>query len=206
MAIGPFIFSQKDQPDVKHLINRVFIGYLTITSLVVAAVSSFSYEILVILTRESYYSAKTLVPILSFNFLLLGLNYIGSLGLNIIKNNKPYMVSIILGSIINVILFFVLIPFLGKEGAAWSMTLSNLCASFLIFKFSVNYFPIKFKYALGIAIVVLSLGIGFYLNTWVPEIFWQGIAYKLLILILFSLLIIKIALPTLKDQALIKAI
>lgn len=200
MAISPFIFSQKDQPHIKQLINRVFIGYLTITSLVVLAISSFSYEILVLLTRESYYSAKTLVPILSLNFLLLGLNYIGSLGLNLVKNNKPYMVSVIIGAIINIGLFFLLIPILGKEGAAWSMTLSNICASILIFNFSVRYFPINFKYFIGIIIVVFSLCLGFILNTWIPEVFWRGILYKLIILVPFSLIIIKIALPTLKGQ------
>ncbi|WP_332910201.1 hypothetical protein [Algoriphagus boritolerans] len=106
MAIGPFIFSQKDGPDIKLLINRVFLGYISITTIIVSAISIFAYEILVILTREAYYPSKSVVPVLAFNFLLLGLNYIGALGLNMTKDNKPYMYAVISGAILNVFILF----------------------------------------------------------------------------------------------------
>lgn len=200
MAIGPFIFSQKEGPDIKHLINRVFLGYISITTIIVAGISVFAYEILVILTREAYYPSKSVVPILAFNFLLLGLNYIGALGLNLAKDNKPYMYAVMVGAVLNVLLFFLLIPFLGKDGAAWAMTLSNIVATFVIFKSSVKRYPVKFDFSHGILILVIGSIVSFSANPWIPDQFWVGIFYKIIVLVFLIGLISFLILPKLREK------
>lgn len=200
MAIGPFIFSQKEGPEIKTLINRVFIGYLAITTIIVSGISIFSYEILVLLTREAYYPSKTVVPVLSFNFLLIGLNYIGALGLNLAKDNKPYMYAVVAGSVLNVILFFILIPLLGKDGAAWSMTISNIIATILIFIFSLKRYPVKFNFKCGFIVLALGAMVSFGANPWEPAEFWLGVFFKILIFASAIGAISIVVLPKLKEK------
>ncbi len=200
MAIGPFIFSQKESPEIKNLINRIFLGYIAITTIVVSGISVFAYEILVILTREAYYPSKSVVPVLSFNFLLLGLNYIGALGLNLAKDNRPYMYAVITGAVINVCLFFLLIPFLGKDGAAWAMTLSNVVSTIIIFYSSVKRYPVKFDFTYGLLILAFGFIVSFTTNPWIPTQFWMGIFYKLTIIVFLIGLISFLILPKLKEK------
>jgi O-antigen/teichoic acid export membrane protein len=198
MAIGPFIFSQKDGPDIKLLINRVFLGYISITTIIVSVISVFAYEILVILTREAYYPSKSVVPVLAFNFFLLGLNYIGALGLNIAKDNKPYMYAVISGSVLNILLFFLLIPIFGIVGAAWSMTLSNIVVTSVIFNSSIKRYPIKFYFFRGLPVVFLGAIVSFMANPWVPEQFWIGVLWKVVLILVLILMIGLISFPKLK--------
>lgn len=201
MAIGPFIFSQKQGPEIKTLINRIFIGYLAITTIVVSGISVFSYEILILLTREAYYPSRSVVPVLSFNFLLLGLNYIGALGLNLAKDNKPYMYATITGAVLNVGLFFLLIPLIGKDGAAWSMTISNIFATIIIFRSSIKRYPVKFDFAYGLTILAIGAVVSFVANPWEPPQFWLGLVYKIFILILLIGAISLIVLPILRGKS-----
>lgn len=198
MAIGPFIFSQKEDANIKILINRVFLGYIAITTIIVSGLSVFAYEILVLLTREAYYPSKSVVPILAFNFLLLGLNYIGALGLNLAKDNKPYMYAVIVGAIINLFLFFFLIPFFDKDGAAWAMTISNIVVTLIIFNSSVKRYPIQFDFYHGITILVIGSIVSFAANSWIPTQFWMGIFYKILVVVFLIGIISIVILPRLR--------
>jgi O-antigen/teichoic acid export membrane protein len=165
MALGPFVFSLSKNENSKELYANILLGYIIITSFLFLALSSFSFEILIILTREVYYSARYVGSILALNFIFLGLNYIGSIGLNLAKDNKPYMYAVFIAAGINVILFYVLIPVWGKEGAALSMTLSTFISSGYIFYASQKRYPIPYSFKSCTIILCFAILLALFLNT-----------------------------------------
>lgn len=165
MALGPFVFSLTKNENAKELYANILLGYIIFTSFLFLALSSFSLEILIILTREAYYSARYVGSILALNFIFLGLNYIGSIGLNLAKDNKPYMYAVFIAAVVNVILFFLLIPVWGKEGAALSMTISTFLSSCYIFHSSQKKYFIPYSFKFSALILCFAIFLALFLNT-----------------------------------------
>ncbi|MBE2230660.1 MAG: oligosaccharide flippase family protein [Chitinophagaceae bacterium] len=159
-AWGPFAMSVKDQADSTTFYARMFIVYISVIGVMAAGVLIFSRDILHIITSSEYEAADWVAGLLSFNALLIGLNYIASIGLNIVKNMKPFAIVSILGSFFNLILFYYGALLFGKEGCAVASLISNTGISVFIFRAAQKKFPIPFDFIRGAMIFLLCLGSG----------------------------------------------
>lgn len=149
-AWGPFAISVKDQKGALDFYARVFIIYISLIGLLAAGVLVFSSDILKIVTSPGYEDADWVAGLLSFNALLIGLNYIASIGLNIVKDMRPFAFVSILGSVLNLLLFYYGALFLGKEGCAIASLISNTIISFFIFRAAQKRYPVPFNFFKGV--------------------------------------------------------
>jgi O-antigen/teichoic acid export membrane protein len=163
LAWGPFAMSIHKQPDAKKVYANVLLAYLWTTCLISTVISLFAPEILSFFTTEFYYDAGGVVSLLSFNYVVVGLGYIASIGPTIAKTTKPYGVALIAAGGLTVMLNLILVPRFGKEGSAAATLIAQSIVPVYVFYRSQKLYPIPFRFgtALGIfvfAFLLASLG------------------------------------------------
>ncbi len=187
MAWPPFAFSILGNKDVKSVFAAVFIMYASVMSFMALGIAIFTQEALIIFTNPNYYSATFVAGLLCFNGIIYGSIHIAVVGLGVAKNTKPIAKGILIGSLVTFILFFVLVPPLGKIGAAFSTIVGYLIVPILIFKASNKVYPVPYKF--GLALGLFALAFGFFIvhhYFLIRNIMWQDVLIKVGILTLYS--------------------
>ncbi|MEA3505658.1 MAG: polysaccharide biosynthesis C-terminal domain-containing protein, partial [Bacteroidota bacterium] len=133
----------------------------------------------------------TVVPLLSFTFILKGMNYMFSLGLHYVKKTRynAYIVSVV--AILNILLNIVLIPEIGIYGAAITTIISNIVMVMAFYHYSQKFYYINFE--LKRLYILFSVGtlwlLGGFLSDWYLESVWSALVIKVLLFISFPFIL-----------------
>lgn len=168
MAWGPFAYSIIEKPEAKNTYAMVLTLYSMLMSCVALTVALFAKEGLILLTSADYYSAYKVAGILAFNAIIYGYAYIAVIGTSIVKDNKPLAIGVFTSACITALLYFLLVPYYKKEGAAISAVLGYLFVPLFVFYKAQKYWPIPYKFLLSIFIVgvaVILFVLSFFLET-----------------------------------------
>lgn len=170
MAWGPFAFSIIEEPGAHRVYGKVFSLYFLLGSGLATALTLFSPLILYIFTTSQYAGAATSVAFLAFSSLAIGATYIAALSCGIAKRSVPSSVSIFIGAGVNTILNFILIPRLGRNGAAIATLVAYAAAAAYLFIVGQKLYPIPYRFRDAIAcqgFAWLLIGVDhFLLPTW----------------------------------------
>lgn len=156
-AWGPFAMSIRDEKDSHTLYAKVLILYSIVAGLFAAVIGVFSREILMLMTAKSYISAHFVTSILVFNTAISGINFIAALGLNFVKNMKPYSFAIMIGAVVNLCLYYFVIKYYGKEGCALLTLASNIIVSVFIFSAAQRAYPIPYNFKKSVLIFLVCI-------------------------------------------------
>lgn len=161
-AWSPFAFSIINQPNSKKVYAASLQIYVLCVGLICSVISVFAHEALVILTTPDYYDATVVASILTFNYLLMGLSNVSGLGAAIAKKTAPMGIVSLVSAVVLICLNFMLIPYLGKEGAALSICLAQIVIPLYMFWKSQKYYFIPYDFIkntliLGIFITVVLI-------------------------------------------------
>ena len=87
----------------------------------------FFYKILLwpLVQNKEYWSGTAIVPIMSFAFLITGMNYFVNIGMTLKNKTRYYIIPTFVAAIINIGLNFIFIRRFGFIGAAWSALISR---------------------------------------------------------------------------------
>lgn len=182
MAWGPFAFSIHKQENANRIYAQALTIYSAITSTSAVLITLFSYEVLSILTTPSYLGASLVAGILAYNYLIIGLGYIASVGTGIAKNNKMYGFASLASAIVLVILNLIIVPIFGKEGAALATLLSQIIIPIAIFWHAQKIYPIPYSFKKVLLIFFFGLFAGFGVLFLLSELrlgFYPQIAIKI---------------------------
>lgn len=194
MAWGPFAFSIYRKKESLKVYSKVFSLYALLFCLVGTALSLFAPLFFRILTTPQYFSAASCVPFLVFSYIVTGAIFITSIGSGIAKKSKPVAMSIFIGAVVNITFNFLLIPSLGKYGAAVSTLVANLCGVIYLYiasqmNYSIPYQPKHAVVCLGFSWILIAID-HFFIPDWgissfglrigmcfmfIPLAFWLGI-------------------------------
>ncbi|MCU7495268.1 MAG: oligosaccharide flippase family protein [Ignavibacteria bacterium] len=140
IALGPLIYLNYKQSSTPGEIAKIFRYYLTMVLCFVLALSIFSIEALKIFTTPAYFRAEKVIPIISFATLFISMQIFAP-GLALAKRTKTIAVINIVAGLMNSLLVYLLIPYLGIMGASFGTLLTA------IMLFAVNmYFSQKLFY------------------------------------------------------------
>ncbi|MCD4653897.1 oligosaccharide flippase family protein [bacterium] len=158
-AWGPFAFSIMKQEYARAVYSKVLTLYSFLGCALCGILTLFAPLILRILTTEVYYPAASTVSFLVFGTLLNGSCFIAVLGCGIAKKSLPRAISVAIGATANLSLNLLLIPVMGRNGAALATMLSwGLSVSYSFFASQKYYFiPYKWKQALAPVALLWSL-------------------------------------------------
>lgn len=161
-AFSPYLFEKIDNPEQckKTLadFSRIFLAGLSIVALFIAL---FSREAIMLMADPAFTGSHSIVFVLSFSYLFLGLSGIVVLGIHITR--KTWIVTIIwpISAIANIAFNIWLIPVYGRMGAAVATMLSVIVIN-LLYLFALNrVYPVRFEYlsylkVLGLMVVIYS--------------------------------------------------
>ncbi|WP_226389667.1 lipopolysaccharide biosynthesis protein [Penaeicola halotolerans] len=188
-AWSPFAFSILNQANSKDVYAASLLLYVLVIGAICTLISVFSYEALVVLTTPDYYDAAIVASILTFNYLLIGISSIASLGAAIAKKTAPLGLISIISSVVLILLNFLFIPVFGKEGAAISICIAQLIIPIYMFWKSQQLYFIPYNFLKNWIIILLFISVST-LSFILPETsFWMMILWKI-ILVSFTFSII----------------
>lgn len=186
LGYAPYAYKMLNTQSAGRYFSKVMTYFVFVLTFTVLGLSIFSEEIVKLLAkREEYYVAYTVVPIIAFAFLLRGINYIFALAFQFVKKTSLQATLITGGMILNILLNFVLIPYLDIYGAAISMALSLMTMNIVAYYFAQKSY--KIPYELKKIFLLLIYGCLLYLSslliTGLPAI--AELFFKLLLLMIF---------------------
>lgn len=145
LAWGAFALSIHRQEDAKQVYANVLTYYLVLTSAISIGLSLLAPEALRILATKSYYGASTVVSYLAFATLAYGVFDIISIGVYITKKTSHIGWITMLAAGANIALNFLLIPQMGRTGAAISLLISRWVSIVILYLVSQHHYSIPYR-------------------------------------------------------------
>lgn len=162
-AWGPLSLSIQQQPDASRSYTKVFIYYCVGGLGLALGLSLFAREILLIVTTPAYVDAARYVWLLVLTPLTSGLQTIVMVGLFIEKRIGQMGWTIALAALLNTLLNFLLIPYLGVLGAAIATAVGYLASPLLTARAAQRLHPLPYEWnKAGIILIIYLLlaGVG----------------------------------------------
>jgi O-antigen/teichoic acid export membrane protein len=185
-AWGPFAMSLHKRVEAQQVYAGAMLLYVWVMGLLATAITLFARDILRVVTKPEYFSAEPVIGLLAFSFIFIGLKFISSIGLNIVKDTRPIGLAVSIAFIAFVGFALVLVPRYGIVGAALSTLLSQALIPLYLFQRAQRQYPVPYKF--GTAGLILFIAA---LASWIGYSAglhgWQGALLKLGLLAVVAL-------------------
>ena len=168
---------------------------LIIYTIIYMAIGLFSQEVILLITPSSYALAWTVIPILVVGFSAKSIYYFY---VNILFYYKSAVrllfTATITGSIVDIIIAYLLVPKYGMYGAALAFTLAKIVIVFIVVVISRKYNDIGYRVIDMIKIILPSLvfmaiGLFFSYYKYVTFFNWKNLVYKCIVFLLYMIYI-----------------
>ena len=186
----PIAYKKLDDPNAKRFFSKVLTYYTLVLVFSALVISLFSKELIELLALNTeYWIAYIVVPIISFAFVLKGIQYNFALSFHYAKKTGYNALIVVIAAITNIMLNIILIQKFNFLGAAVSLLLSILIMMILsyflgqkVYKIPYEIFKISKILFAGILLYVLSI--------FLSDIgFWIAIFSKIILVIVFPILL-----------------
>ncbi len=179
-AWSPFAFSIMHKEEAKTIYAKVLEIYVIVVGGFCLMVSLFAPEALMLLATPKYYDAAWVASILTFSYFAIGLTSIADLGTAIAKKTAPLGFISTVSAAVLVLLYMLLIPSFGKEGAAVAICFSQLIIPVYMFFKSKKVYPIPYNFKNTIALTALFASIAILGRLYVWQSIWVTFSIKFL--------------------------
>lgn len=143
---SPMFMANSDKPDAQRLCANLLRYFMLVFTVGALAISVFAPEILRAISKQEYWSAAWITPLISMSFLLFGLhNYTLPLFIRWNKGMKLTVLMLWTGAV-SLILSFILIPRYGLTGAVASNVASYLVLTVASFVVVNRFYPVPYEY------------------------------------------------------------
>ena len=184
-AWGPFSYSIHRRPEARQVYASVFIAYAWVTCIASTGLALFAPEIIRILATKTYVGASSVVGLLAFSYVMIGFGYVAVTGPSIVKTTTPTAVAVVIAACLNIPLNVLLVPHLGKVGAATATLLSQSIVPLYVFHRAQQMYPIPFRFGPVVGLLALSTAELSFSAVWhFPDIV-VSVVIKLILLGLF---------------------
>jgi O-antigen/teichoic acid export membrane protein len=141
----PLVYKVGQEEGASVVFSRILTYFLFVGLTIVVAISSFSHEIVALISGPEYAGAAAFIWLILLSYLLQGVYYIFSTGIMVGDRMHWFSVIVVIGAVVNLLLNFLLIPRLGMQGAAWSTVISFLALSGMMFVVSQRHLHVKYE-------------------------------------------------------------
>jgi O-antigen/teichoic acid export membrane protein len=198
LAWGPFAISIHKQEDARRVYAYVLLLYVSVTSFISTAAALFAPEAIRLVATRQYEGASTVVGLLAFSYVMIGLVYIAATGPTIVKTTRPTGIALIAAAGLNILLNILLVPRLGKEGSAIATLISQGLVPLYLFWRAQQLYEIPYRFGPAIGMLALGLSLVWIGEHWQFDSRWLGTVVKLALICLFipALFLFRIITPS----------
>ncbi|MBN1183774.1 MAG: oligosaccharide flippase family protein [Bacteroidales bacterium] len=186
LAWGPFAMSLIGNPDSKLVYSRVLSIYIFLGCWLCLLLTVMAPIFLPLVATAEYSRAASCIPMLVFFFLAVGLTNVIGIGTFIVKDSLPIAKNIFIGSGLSTGLLFILMPIMGKEGAAIAKMIGMFFAVGYIYYASQKRYFIPYKVR-DIAVCIVSVWVCIGISYFLPTEGWNAILFRSSICFIFIL-------------------
>lgn len=182
---------QKHGDNARSIFGRMFTYFLLLLIFLFVFVSIFSKDIIQVFTTSAYKDAASVIPWISFSYVLNGVYLFMLSGLIVAKNVYAQPIILLVSAVLNIVLNVVFIPNLGMIGSAVATLISYSLVAAATYYFAQKFYPIPIEWK-RIAKIAVAAAATFYVGILVPkEALWVSILSKgMLIAVFFYILYI----------------
>lgn len=154
----PSMYQQEKKNDNARFYRKMLFYYTTVMSYSVLFFLFF-YKIILwpVVQNREYWSGVTIVPVMSFAFLIMGMNYFVNVGINLKNKTRYYIIPTFISAAINIGLNFILIRRFGFLGAAYSALISQAINTIMITVIANHFMPIGFEWRKIFTVMIISV-------------------------------------------------
>lgn len=144
-AIVPYAMSIVKEDHFKTTYAKIIKYFLLILSFFSLCFFYFSEEIVLIISNKSYINASGIIGPILLSGIFYGLYYNLSIAIDIVEKTYLAMIIVIIGALVNVLLNYFTIPFIGMYGSALASCASNGILFLLTYYFCQKHYPILYE-------------------------------------------------------------
>lgn len=181
-----FYMSIAKEANAKKIYSLILTYYFLVIIFFVLIISIYSRDYFYFFTPEIYHGAYIVVPIIALAYTFNGSFLITAIASFLAK--KTYLDPIIefVAAAINVSLMFVLIPAMGRMGAAWATLAAYVALPVMIVILTYRFYEIKYEYGRILQILVIGAGV-YFLSEFVYQATLANVLLRTAILLLYPL-------------------
>jgi len=157
LAWHPFFLSEQDNPDASNIFSKVTTWYAVFIGTVFLGIFLFRKEIFHVYAPSFPRELASLIPFISFAYVLYGFYIIMLAGVFIREKTKYLPLAPLTGAALNLGLNFVFIPVYGIAGAVFTTVIAYLAMVTILFVISRRVYRIRYEYG-RIGRVLLTVG------------------------------------------------
>ena len=157
-AWGPFSLSIQHEKDCRHTYAAAFIAYLMVGGVLATGLAIFAPEAIAVLTNKNYSGAADVTGILTIGVVAVGLYFVASTGMAISRKANSAAVAFTLAAGVLIGGCFIMVPTLGRTGAAIASSLAWCVLAAWSFFGSHRLYPIPYPFLRGALIALVFAG------------------------------------------------
>ena len=164
-AAEPFFFAQAEKGDAKKVYADVMKYFVLVCSFIFLIVMLY-IDIVMKFVGEEYRIGEPVVPVLLIANLCLGIFYNLSIWYKITDQTRYGAYISLTGAVITLILNFLLVPFMGYMGAAWTTLIcyfTIMLISYILGQkhYKINYETKRIAFYVGLSLII------FFISNWI---------------------------------------
>jgi O-antigen/teichoic acid export membrane protein len=168
-AAEPFFFRESKEKESPQLYAKVMHGFILFCSLLMILISvNLQWIGPLFLKGEAYRIGFSIVPMLLFGYLLLGIYFNLSIWFKLTDKTKYSFWITFLGALVSVGGIVLLVPFWGFMGAAVSTVACYLIMTVVCYCYGQKYYPVPYQTSRGLSYLILAFALsygGYFLET-----------------------------------------
>lgn len=186
LGAEPFFFNKAQDSNAKETYARIMTWFTAIGTVFLLIIVLFiDLFASLLLGNEVYFQGLSIVPIILFADLFLGISYNLAIWYKLTDKTRYGMVFSLIAAAITIIFNILFIPVFGYMASAWATLLAYGLITILSYLYGKKYYPIPYENKK----MILYIGVSFVLSVLSFKLFRNNYIISVLFLFAYSLLI-----------------
>jgi O-antigen/teichoic acid export membrane protein len=167
MAVSPMLFQMMNSPERYRFYSKFMTYFAFMTMFMILGIGLFGREIIKVITIDrAYWESFRIMPIIGLSIFFSMLKDTSLLGLQIAKKSKIVSTVVVLITLLNLGLNFILTPVWGMYGASMSSLLAQAAFFIVIYRIAQKHYPIP--YEIGKVMLLFITGTVYLFVSYIP--------------------------------------
>lgn len=146
LIVFPMIFAVENDKDARDYYARILTYFTVVSSFVVLGLSLLSKNLLRLFAAENYWEGYRVVPFIALGLVLYGARTLLGVGLSLRRRTTYFPIAVGLGTLVNLMGLYFLVPAYHELGAAFASVLGPFAVCIFYYFTGRIFYPLKLEW------------------------------------------------------------